>query len=489
MRKRYHVLIGMFVVLFCSCNNWLDVRPRNEMKEDDLYALEDGFKSALNGVYIQLADVTLYGKTTTLYLPELLDGHYDVKGYRTWVESYVSSFDYENADVENIIASMWKNYYQSIGHVNTILKNMEENPVHFTNGNDSLVEGECLGLRAFLHFDLLRYFSGIPEKMSLADKVIPYARKVSKNASDFKCLTYGEVIGYLMEDLDKAERLLEGDPICTLSNKILNAPGTAGGPEDDWQCYRQIRFNYYAVLATKARIYMWLNDLEQARKYARMVVDAKNEDGSLKFPLATESWMTSSEGNLVMTCEHIFGMENPQHATLMNDMFMYKGNYFRVNQTLANVNTNYESASHPDDIRNKKDRYWGEKTFFATKKNVFYKYVGNDSYTAINKIPVIRIAEMYLILAEALPVAEAKAYWTTYRVARSMNSFVDEEVANTEKLPGRLEREYQKEFYGEGQSWFFHKRMNWKQSTWKNGPLFSEKSFCLPLPDDQVNFE
>ena len=52
--KKYNMIIWIFTVFFTtiSCSDWLDVRPRNEMKEDDMYANEEGFKSALTGAYI-----------------------------------------------------------------------------------------------------------------------------------------------------------------------------------------------------------------------------------------------------------------------------------------------------------------------------------------------------------------------------------------------------------------------------------------------------
>lgn len=34
-----------------SCNNWLDVDPKSQVKDKDLFASEMGFKEALSGVY------------------------------------------------------------------------------------------------------------------------------------------------------------------------------------------------------------------------------------------------------------------------------------------------------------------------------------------------------------------------------------------------------------------------------------------------------
>lgn len=76
MKNRYLILLLIVSGLSQACSDWLDVRPRSEMKEDDLFAVEEGFKNALNGAYIQLAEGALYGKNLTMYLPELLENHY-----------------------------------------------------------------------------------------------------------------------------------------------------------------------------------------------------------------------------------------------------------------------------------------------------------------------------------------------------------------------------------------------------------------------------
>ena len=104
MKNRYLILLLIVSGLSQACSDWLDVRPRSEMKEDDLFAVEEGFKNALNGVYIQLAEGTLYGKNLTMYLPELLENHYTTPTDNTSAEYAISQFDYDQSDVETPVS-------------------------------------------------------------------------------------------------------------------------------------------------------------------------------------------------------------------------------------------------------------------------------------------------------------------------------------------------------------------------------------------------
>ena len=50
MKKILYILIGLFV--FSSCDEWLDVTPNTDVPAKDLFTTENGFTSALAGLYI-----------------------------------------------------------------------------------------------------------------------------------------------------------------------------------------------------------------------------------------------------------------------------------------------------------------------------------------------------------------------------------------------------------------------------------------------------
>ena len=81
--------------------------------------------------------------------------------------------------------------------------------------------------------------------------ILPYVTTVSIVPN--RLVSYNDFTTKLLADLDEAERCLEGnDPILTASIKELSTLEVA--QDDNFLCDRQMRMNYYAVCALKARV-------------------------------------------------------------------------------------------------------------------------------------------------------------------------------------------------------------------------------------------
>lgn len=61
--KIYKLIISIFLFVgLSSCNDWLNIEPKDTTTETDLFATGDGYRVALNGVYAQMAESSLYGQ-------------------------------------------------------------------------------------------------------------------------------------------------------------------------------------------------------------------------------------------------------------------------------------------------------------------------------------------------------------------------------------------------------------------------------------------
>lgn len=366
-----------------------------------------------------------------------------------------------------------------------MIYNVKNTSVRFFWKNDSIVRGEAVGLRGFLHFELLRLFGPVPSGADLEKPAIAYVEEMAKDPMQLRSISYKEVLEKIIRDLDEAEDYLKCDPLVEGSNYDFNNPGKVDvsfTPDDDWHYYRQRRFNYYAVKAAKARYYLWIDNKEQAAKYAKEVIEARNSDGSLKFRLSDASDYAGFYPNTIMQSEHLFGVINNSHQNIVQSLF--KDANASLTQTQEKINIAYETGISPDDIRYK---CWSLKEHDGTNTHHFQKYIGTDAIKPVNIVPLLRVSEMYLILMECLTPEAALEYFKVYRLARSLNSSL--ETVFTNDVRQRLESEYRKEFYGEGQMFFFYKRLHYTQFTWPQVIDVAPEVYALPIPKSQTAFE
>lgn len=348
-----------------------------------------------------------------------------------------------------------------------------------------------MGLRGFLHLDILRLWGPVPGVASSSEEAIPYVIEMTKDLGRLLSLPYNQVVGYILRDLNDAEELLQDDPITGYSMTYLNNPANAkqGELEDEWHYYRQNRFNLYAVKATKARYYLWIGEKEKAGAYANEVITALNPDGSEKFRLAQES--DAVAGDLTFTTEHIFSLHNPLLEKIVAPIFV---DYEALTQNEKKLALAYESTLHPDDIRFKGNRFWEKRSQpnnLGSAKMYFKKYWQTESTNSgyLQLVPVIRLAELYFIAIECATSAESNRLFHKFRIARNMSASIDNSLTDETALYNRLETEYRKEFYGEGQMFYFFKRNNNPLLTWPEVMTMSAEKYRIPKPEGQIIFE
>ena len=466
-----------------GCSDWLDVKPRTEIEQEVMFSSENGFKTALNGVYILLADQSLYGKNTSMYFPEFLARHWVSTNEMT---ERLLEYDYTYSSIESLIDNIWTKYYTAIANLNNVITNVKNSPLHFSHGNDSIIRGEAVGLRGFLHLELLRLFGPVPQGADMGKPAIPYVEEMGKEPEKLKSLPYREVLAYIIRDLKEAENYLKADPVLKGSIEDLNNPGASTvdyAPDDDWHYYRQRRFKYYAVKAAQARYYMWAGDQENAGICAKEVIGAVNPDGRAKFRLADETDYSGDKGNTIMQCEHLFGVINSSLQSIVQGLF--KNANPQLSQTETRISNAYETGVNPNDIRY--HYYWETQEHDGTETHHFRKYTGTDEIKSQDLVPLLRLSEMYLIMMECLSPTEALEYFKVYRLSRGLNNALESNFETS--VPERLESEYRKEFYGEGQMFYFYKRNKYTRFTWPVPIDVKPEVYVVPVPQSQTVFE
>ena len=163
MKKQLFIGLLVTTIGLSSCSKWLDVEPKSIIEENDLFNTETGFKEALAGVYIQLTDASLYGRELSYGFLDILAQCYQQKGSGgDYPYQEVGYYEFPSTTTEGKTDAIWKNMYGVIANINNLLYWVDQRPDVFVNETyHDLIKGEALGLRGFLHFDLLRMFGPI----------------------------------------------------------------------------------------------------------------------------------------------------------------------------------------------------------------------------------------------------------------------------------------------------------------------------------------
>lgn len=467
MKKRLYIIIAAFTGVFTlsSCSDWLDVSPKTNVPAEELFETENGYMSALAGIYISMTNEDTYGKNFSFGLLEQLaqmydklpDGTNDRRNVYIYTQSTSGGYN-----TKSLLETIWQSQYNLIANTNNLLKWLDTNgDMVLEDSTYNMIRGEALALRAYLHFDLLRgwgpmNYAGNPAAKNT--KSIPY-RTVADNSKQPR-LASEVVVEKIITDLLQAQEHLSYEAALDLSQY--------DGID------RRYRLNYHAVNAMLARVYNYAGDKDNAAMYARKVIE---ECG-----LALEY---GNDNDPILSKEVIFGINLYEMKDNLSDYFAVGDKITtKYYLNMSTLNSIFESVgSESEDMRAK-------GTAFHRNNELQYaislKYIDNDNEI----IPLIRLPEMYYIACEAEEDSETAAdFINIVRNKRGISKAKDVACDTEELRIAALNKEYRKEFYGEGQYFWFLKTHG-IIGTLAHCPevTLAEENFIFPLPDAELEY-
>lgn len=468
----------MATTALTSCSDWLDVSPKSQIKEEDHFSREGGYKDQLTGIYTAMSQQSMYGLNMGIGFTEVLSHSYNVNPSGSW--RYANDFDYKNSSVESTITSIWSQTYNAIANVNILIRNIDQaNPAIFTDNHYNLYKGEAYGLRAFLHLDLMRLFAYAPA-MDANAKGVPYVTEYSTNVVGQKSVT--ETMNLIISDLEKSREYLACDSLKESMTRYNH------------RASRIPYFNYYAATLTLARAYLWKGDKQNALKYANEIVECVNDSTSDKHLSKPFSWvhytsMQSQNRNdidMAFSTEHVFHLTINKWEDIANYYMKAKAGSASLTPSEETARDIYEvSAGYGNDYRYLKAyEQDGDKRFCCK----FWHIDGskfNDIY------PLIRLTEAYYIAAECLKDSDPKRaieLLNLVRENRNLSLFPLPETLTADEIQNEIYKEYRKEYVGEGgQLFFYYKRLN--APSIKGASAVPGKAiYVLPIPSNDAEF-
>lgn len=481
---KYKILSVLLILITVSCEDFLDETSSAQITADDQFNKAAGFKDALIGVYIGMTKPELYSRDMTYNLVDILSQQYAPLTSGSPLYAQVQNYNYRGVLSTSQVDNLWIKSYNAIANVNSALDAIDEKVEVLSDIDYSIIKGELLGLRAFLHFDLLRLYG----KGNLAnrsdvngDLTIPYVTSLSKNVTPNR--SYEATFSLMIQDVNDALELLKEDPIYTEISRPNNyyAEVNRNGFYND----RELRMNYYAVTALKARVLSWKGDLSEAKTAAEEVINKSNAMliASGSYPVITDPILYPE----VLFALDVNGLENITQGFLdaADNTVSTQPNALYL--TSSTANSLYETSNVNIGVA---DIRFNSLLEEQTGGMVSTKLIQKNGIANPNTVPLMKLPEMYYISAEYYiennNLSQAVNMLNTVRQSRGIIEDIPGD-ATQEELEAELVKEYRKEFIGEGQLFFFYKRLGFTTFEGLSSSIIADDSiYVLPYPDTEI---
>lgn len=347
----YWLWIAAFIFIVSGCTKPLELTPAQDLTNETALSTDASVKQVLIGAYDELSLDALYGgnimRNSELYAGE---------GEVVWLGTFVAPREIFNRDilVGNIdVSDFWANAYNCINICNNVLSALD-----VVDAEDrARVEGEAKCLRGWMLFELTRFFGQSYEPGQVNSQLgVPIVLKptiVIDETSTPSRSTVEACYAQAISDLKEAESLL---------------------PESN-----EVYCDQMVAAAILARVYLQQGDYAASRDAADRVIASGNYSLVAAYKDAFNQVENSKEDIFAIQISEQDG-ENS-----MNEFFANASNGGRRDVIIEDAHI---ALYPPGDIR---------KSLFYTSQGDYLSGKWKSQYA---NVPVIRLAEMYLIRAE-----------------------------------------------------------------------------------------
>lgn len=355
------VLLFIFPFLFHSCEDFVEVEaPENKLVQEVVFSNDATAKSAMLGIYNQLYIAAFAnGQTSSVTLLSGLSAD-NIRNINT---SNTIRMQFEQNELQPDNSSnlyIWSSAYNIIYMTNAMLEGLNSSN-QVTPEFMSELEGETRFVRAFAYFYLTNLYGDVPLILTTDYKENQLAARNPQ----------AEIHEQIIDDLEIAINLL----------------GT------NYNNGERTQVNKFAATALLARVYLYLEDWQQAETLTTQVI---NE---------------TSQYELLNDLNDVF-LANSKEAIWQisplgrggSGIHTNEGNIFIIDPILSFLAAIQLKEEFMEVFQETDRRFinWigynpGRNTFFAHK----YKVRNSSTYPISEYSMVLRLAEQYLIRAEA----------------------------------------------------------------------------------------
>jgi hypothetical protein len=416
--------------MFSACDSVIDIEPEFVLDGSQRFNNLNDYEFSLIGTYTQFRSSAYFGNASGpaggfSTLPDMMSDNLTETGESLANFRQLVNFDY--AADNDAIEGLWTASYRIIAQANITLRGIEEfaaeNP-----GQYNRIKGQALAIRAYVHFDLLRYFG---DNLALNSTTLGVPYKKEFNLDNIARPTVAETWQDIFTDLNEAKTLLSDTDVA------INSSGNFS---------LRANIDLITVDAILARAYLYSAQYQKAVAAATIVIDQVPLVSRANFPAI---WRDENIGSSEVIWSIPF---NSGEGTPASNVYFASGNRSSFRPS-TEVLSEYDQVN---DIR--------YNTYFRTNnsRTIVSKFLGKGNLSdGIVNWKAIRVSEMYLIRAEAYTNisgngANALRDLNTLRAAR-ITGYVPA-VLIGQALVDAIELERRKELFVEGHRFFDIKR-------------------------------
>lgn len=426
MRKYSIILLAALgLTAFTGCEEVLEVEPTTAIEVDGAVVDFTTLDRAALGAYSALQDDDYYGLRYLLYQGLYADNLSFAGTFTT--DREVASRRINASNLQ--ISSTWAGIYTAINRANIVIRDAERlaSSSEITAEESDQIIGEMKFIRALGHFDLVKVFGGVP--------VVTTPTTTIGEIQQLPRATEAEVYDAIIADLQDAEAALAG---------------TSGND----------RATDLAASALLARVYLQRGNNDAAAAKATEVIESEVYTLVPNFEaLFTQEGGPEAIFELNFTLNDANGLGTASDPTTSGQRFYLSAEAYNA---LLESDTLAQDASTP--LANYNDERFEATTRIERNRRRLVKY--DDVTNNADNVIIIRLAEMYLIRAEALARMASPSAPASAQVISDINMIRERAglppvvvLTNAAALEEVLEQR-RLEFIGEGLRFIDLKRYN-----------------------------
>ena len=490
MKNLKYITMGLAMVgamTFSSCgSDFLDTIPTADVSTSLINQSLDNLYFALNGIHreqvSQESGSQGYGGEPGFMVARDCSADDVTWLTNTWYKSANLNWQANASATNSNNARIWRVYYQWVMNANLILEGLEN--VTVGAGQEALynqIKGEALTFRAYGHFQVAqlwadRYVAGGAN----THLGIPY--RMDSKGGELARSTCKETYDYILADLNEAASLLAGIKVNDVNH-----------------------FTETFVWGLKSRVALAMQDYTNAAAWAEKAIQLAEANGNEL--MGPDDLMNGFADITTKTKEAIYA------AKTQNDQTVYFYSFYAnmswnfsstaIRQGVKSINADTYDTMSETDLR----RQWWDPTgqmavpltSFVKNKYQNRKFTARATSDAVGDVAFMRLAELYLNLAEAYARggndAKAQEVFTKFQVTRdpaytgngNTGAALAEEIMNSRRV----------ELWGEGFRYTDLKRLNLDLVRGRNFDIAfcgflekkaGEKGWTWEIPNIETNY-